>query len=151
MPESIRRRFDVSTTVWWGSAIMLAVVCYGLAGAANVWADTAPPAGGSEAPVAERAPEPSPPAKANEGEQGRKAARKEITSKERVGPRGLNRRTVVKSPPEPGAAPASGGPKWACDAQTITMEPQWLGTPIKATWVVRNDGTSDLAIKVRCG
>ncbi|UCG15778.1 MAG: hypothetical protein JSV19_10830 [Phycisphaerales bacterium] len=147
----MRQWFDVSMIVGRGAAVVLAVVCYGLAGGANAWADTAPPASGSEAPAAQRAPESSPPAQADEGEKARTAAVKDGTSKQRVDPRGLGKRTVIRSQPEPGAAPGGAGPKWACDAQTVTMEPQWLGTPIKATWVVRNDGTSDMAIKVRGG
>ena len=151
MLEPRQRWFDVSTMVWWGSAILLAVVCCGLAGAATGRADTAPPPGGSEAPVAERAPQPSPAAKADDKQRDSKAVRKELTADERVGPRGVKKRTAVKAGPEPNAAPTGSGPKWACDAQTVTMEPQWLGTPIKATWVVRNEGTSDMSIKVRGG
>lgn len=42
--------------------------------------------------------------------------------------------------------------KWACDLQTVKLEPVWRGDKaITFTFFVRNEGTADLQIKARGG
>ena len=42
-------------------------------------------------------------------------------------------------------------PQWACNAETITLEPLWAGKPIEPTWEIRNEGSGDLTIKLKRG
>ncbi len=42
--------------------------------------------------------------------------------------------------------------KWACDLQTVKLEPVWRGDKtLTFTFFVRNEGTADLQIKARGG
>jgi hypothetical protein len=42
--------------------------------------------------------------------------------------------------------------KWACDNQTVTLEPVWRGNkPLTFAFNIRNEGTEDLKIRARGG
>lgn len=42
--------------------------------------------------------------------------------------------------------------KWACDKQTMTLEPVWRGDkPVTFSFDIRNEGTANLKIKARGG
>jgi len=43
------------------------------------------------------------------------------------------------------------GPRWACAKQTVELPPLWKGTPVACAFDIRNEGKSDLTIKVKGG
>lgn len=55
--------------------------------------------------------------------------------------------------PDAGPAPAAEGPhpRWACPAQTVTIEPIWAGQELRGTWIVQNTGEADLNIRLKGG
>jgi hypothetical protein len=76
----------------------------------------------------------------------------EITSK--AGPAGgATSKAEVGSAQEAAASGDSGSttnprPKWACDQQTVTVEPVWRGQKsLTFAFKIRNEGTADLQIK----
>jgi hypothetical protein len=54
---------------------------------------------------------------------------------------------------DPNVVPATEQPvaKYACEQDTVTPEPVWVGKKIQATWTIRNEGTADLRIKLKGG
>jgi hypothetical protein len=49
--------------------------------------------------------------------------------------------------------PSAEGPQphYVCESKVVTLDPVWAGSPIQATWTIKNTGEGDLSIKLKGG
>lgn len=79
-------------------------------------------------------------------------AKSEVTPKGKLTPTITPKRPSGRRSPKGPAFEMNADAKWACDQQTVTLEPTWRSDkPITFAFDIRNDGTADLEIKARGG
>ena len=131
----VRRRFAPHRTLWIG------LLCMGVFSAYALAQNTAPPKPKAKPAPSEKAKEQVPPKEQPKGTPGAKAAPKGASIRQH----GRNYKRDAGFVMNPDA-------KWACDQQTVTLEPTWRANkPLTFPFEIRNEGTANLQIKAKGG
>ena len=131
----VRRRFAAVGTLWIG------LLCVGVGGSYALAQNTVPPKPKAKAAPKQKAQEQVPP-----------KGQPKVVPKSKTAPKGGGVRQINRGRRQDPGFVMNPNAKWACDQQTMTLEPVWRGSQA-LTWNfdIRNEGTSNLQIKARGG
>ena len=147
MPGTNRRWSKTGASVRLPAIAVIALAWCGVAGATSTVASADPKPGDAEtAPAQAKEPDPQETADDCGSASKLRGVKARVLSADEL------KAARQKGPPKPPEQTAKGPPpQWACNAETITLEPVWAGKPIEATWEIRNEGSGDLTIKLKRG